>query len=583
MTHKISFRDLTLSDRDCFVKKEKQLYIESPSMGFATNWLWKDTYKAKIAWMEDCLLLAYEVNGETWYAYPLHQEKAVRVLGVKCLQTICHQEGRSLCFWGITKTQRQELEEAFPGCFEIEPNRDIFDYVYSREKLATLAGKKLSSKRNHIHRFEEGGAWTYEALQRENLEECWELELEWLKRQEELNGEFEEALRKENQSELEAEKKALQRALVHFEKLKLFGGLIRREGKVVAFTIGERLNEDTLLVHFEKANSQMQGAYQIINQQFVLHHPEFTWVNREEDTGDMGLRKAKLSYYPEQLLVKHIVKESPFVYATKQDRETITELWKSCFGDSQKYIDFYWENKWQENNMLCLWQDGNIVSMTSIFPAVYKNYNGREEKQVLYLYAVATDPLYRGKGYAGQLITHILDTTGKPLILCAATEELEEFYQKLGFQKAFQKEEWTYQLQDIPTEPTEAEGYTFHTQVTPELTQRFLKSREICWEWKPYISWDEAHCGYALEECLFTGGKVLETPYGFLLYHILEKDIEIVECTISKEFREKVFAVLCQQEGKNRLQYWNKGGMLLCPSGKEQDMQELGYLSLTLG
>jgi len=89
-------------------------------------------------------------------------------------------------------------------------------------------------------------------------------------------------------------------ALRLLEELKLTGGLIRVEGRVIAFAIGEPLNPDTFVVHIEKAFADIQGAYPIINQQFAANAAkDYLYVNREEDTGSEGLRKAKLSYRPD--------------------------------------------------------------------------------------------------------------------------------------------------------------------------------------------------------------------------------------------------------------------------------------------
>ena len=102
----------------------------------------------------------------------------------------------------------------------------------------------------------------------------------------------------------------LNQAMKYFDELHLEGGILRKAGEIVAFTIGERLNSDTYVVHFEKAFPEIQGAYPMINQQFVMHNcQEYSYVNREDDAGDEGLRKAKLSYYPDILLKNYTARE----------------------------------------------------------------------------------------------------------------------------------------------------------------------------------------------------------------------------------------------------------------------------------
>ena len=200
--------------------------------------------------------------------------------------------------------QEQEfalLEEWYPGRFEIEYDRDYADYVYETEKLATLSGKKLHGKRNHINKFKAmyEGRWSYEPMSESNLEECFQMALKW---------------RNENGCEEDEEKNAEMcvtlNALRLFKELELVGGILKIDGEVAAFTLGEPVCSDTFVVHIEKAYAEVQGAYPMINQQFVEHEcMDYQYVNREEDTGAEGLRKAKLSYRPAFMVEKGNVKE----------------------------------------------------------------------------------------------------------------------------------------------------------------------------------------------------------------------------------------------------------------------------------
>ena len=126
-------------------------------------------------------------------------------------------------------------------------------------------------------------------------------------------------------------------------------------------------------MHFEKAYPDLQGAYPMINQQFVLHECEgYAYVNREEDTGDPGLRKAKLSYYPDILLPKYELEESRVVYADpERDAPYIQEIWQKCFGDEEDYIQFYLKHRMTRENMLVIFRDGRPVSMASFLPVQY--------------------------------------------------------------------------------------------------------------------------------------------------------------------------------------------------------------------
>ena len=198
----------------------------------------------------------------------------------------------------IDPTMWEKLERWYPGRFRIEWMRDNADYIYERERLVSLAGKKLHGKRNHIKRFQDQNpGWSYESLRDDNIEACIDMAREWCRR----NCCIED-------DEKEEEFHLVIKALKNYKALHMKGGLLRNETGVIAFTLGSPISPDTFDVCFEKAFSEIQGAYPMINRQFAVHElQEYRYVNREEDLGVPGLRKAKLSYYPDILLEKGIV------------------------------------------------------------------------------------------------------------------------------------------------------------------------------------------------------------------------------------------------------------------------------------
>ena len=167
------------------------------------------------------------------------------------------------------------------------------------EKLATLSGKKLQSKRNLVNRFKAAyeGRWTYENMTKDNIKDAFAFHVHWCN----LNG---CALERDFQGET----CAIVQALHNFDYLNLRGGLLRLDGEVIAFTFGCKATDDMYVVQIEKADSNIPGAYQMINQQFVQHEcTGYQYVNREDDAGSEGLRKAKLSYRPAFLVEKGIL------------------------------------------------------------------------------------------------------------------------------------------------------------------------------------------------------------------------------------------------------------------------------------
>jgi hypothetical protein len=178
----------------------------------------------------------------------------------------------------------------------VEPIRNQYDYIYRRTNLATLHGRHLNAKRNHIHRFlAKHPDFEYRPLTPECFEECRRLTEIW---QEE----------KGVSDTINAEKQVMETIFSNWDALGMIGGSIFVDGRMVAFTYGSAVTTDTFDVCVEKADRHVEGAFTIINQQFAEHLPEqYVYLNREEDMGIPGLRQAKLSYHPEILLTYNVV------------------------------------------------------------------------------------------------------------------------------------------------------------------------------------------------------------------------------------------------------------------------------------
>lgn len=294
----IQFKRPELTDREMIHSYFTKYPSRSCEKTFANSYLWARFYGVEFAIVENTLIFKSEMNGIS-FTYPIGEKEDVKN-ALEFLMSYVKEKEEPFQLYLVTTEQFVQLEEWYPGRFEIEYNRDVADYVYESEKLATLSGKKLHAKRNHINKFKATFEdWSYEKLTKENIEECFQMALKWC----EQNGCRED-------DEKNSEICVTMNSLRLLEELELIGGILRVEGEVVAFTIGEPISDDTFVVHIEKAYAEIQGAYPMINQQFVEHEClKYKYVNREEDTGAEGLRKAKLSYRPVFLVEKGNVKE----------------------------------------------------------------------------------------------------------------------------------------------------------------------------------------------------------------------------------------------------------------------------------
>ena len=268
---------------------------------FTNLFVWSRAYHQEIARVDDFLVTHVCGRMGCSFMFPAGGGDLASV--IRKLEEEAAGRGEPLRLVCLTPRQMAELEEFFPGQFTFTADRDGYDYLYEIDRLADLGGKRLHAKRNHINRFMENNpSWTYEEITPESLGECLAMDKEWYRRSLAREGEAEER-------DLGDEGVALRQAMEHYQALGLEGGLIRVYGEVVAFTMGDLLNSDTYDVHFEKAYEELQGAYAMINREFARwvrgRHPNVRYLNREDDMGVEGLRKAKESYYPDQMVEKH--------------------------------------------------------------------------------------------------------------------------------------------------------------------------------------------------------------------------------------------------------------------------------------
>ena len=221
------------------------------------------------------------------------------------------ERGVPFRFWALTRKEADELEARFPGRFCIRPMRNSFDYVYDIERLCELKGKKLQAKRNHCNRFLQNHPhYRVLPITPELLPLCRQFTEQWYHSHDEenLDGDYEK------------EEIAIARAFDHFSDLQFHGIMLLDGDELMGFSMGNQIREDTFDVNFEKALPHVNGAYPMVNREFARYihtqFPAIRFLNREDDMGIEGLRRAKESYYPDLLLEKYLAEE--FVCTTDE-------------------------------------------------------------------------------------------------------------------------------------------------------------------------------------------------------------------------------------------------------------------------
>lgn len=292
----LNLHPLSLSDKPNVDSVVFSVGSRSADFNFGSMFMWDGKYRQLLSAEGERLFVLAHSGEAPIFPFPIGSGELKDA--VLSMRDYSAQNGFPLVIRGIEESGKAELEKLFPGKFDFTEDRDFSDYIYSAEKLASLSGKKLHAKRNFVNRFTAAHDWHFEKLESRHFPACRALLKSW-----------ENAAPENEKNSIRAEHLAIFRGFEHYEQLKLIGGALFAEERLVAFTIGEQIAEDTVDVHFEKALSEVDGAYQMINREFARllleAVPTLKYLNREDDMGLESLRRAKLSYHPEYILAKH--------------------------------------------------------------------------------------------------------------------------------------------------------------------------------------------------------------------------------------------------------------------------------------
>jgi len=263
---------------------------------FNALYAWGVIFNTELCFKDGFMFIRSGTKGNNFYQVPRGDGDIVKAM--ELIKHDAEKRGFEPALISVTDCMRERLDSLMPGVFEYEENRDSFDYIYNSKDLIELGGRTFHQKRNNVNKFKKllEGRYEYQDFSSKDLPEVYEFQKYWL----EMNTTL------ENRESLEGEMMVIERVFKHFDELEYIGGLIRVDGKIAAYTAGSRLCSDAFLISLEKADIQYPGIYQAINQFYAERNcVDVRYINREDDAGAEGLRKAKLSYHPEILLRKY--------------------------------------------------------------------------------------------------------------------------------------------------------------------------------------------------------------------------------------------------------------------------------------
>lgn len=410
----IPFRKVELSSREAIDALLKDNDTPICDYCFANIFAWQPVYYTEWANVCGVLVVRFRLDDGGWGYMPVGKGDISVV--VEALKQDAAE--RNIRFRLVSFDSR--YAGLFGPDYAVCDNPDYRDYIYSVEELCELRGRKFQPKRNHINRFESNYNYTFNLLGPSDFDDCVALESLWQARKCATMG--------VTCSGEGGEQCAIRRIFANYESLDMLGGVLRVEGRIAAFVVGSRLTSDTFCVHFEKADIDYEGVFPMINRLFALELAKkgYSYVNREEDMGLDGLRRAKQSYHPVRL-------EPKLGIALLAEREKQCRmLWHDVFGDDVEFIDSFLVEYYRPENMLVIERDGGVISMLYIVE-MQTDYG-----HTGYLYAIATCPEWRRKGFASELINRALEISRErgfaAVMLIPSGDDVKRFYQSFGFE-----------------------------------------------------------------------------------------------------------------------------------------------------
>ncbi|AEE96686.1 DUF2156 domain-containing protein [Mahella australiensis] len=291
----MDFRPLTLESKPLFDKYFIKFPLEISEYTFTNMYMWDHYYNSKYAVVDDYLCIIAYIEKQYVLLPPVGPKDDSLKNVLDAMMNLFQNEGWPFAMCRVPEFMAMQIKQWYPS-LNVEMDLDNSDYVYRTKDLIELAGRKYHAKKNFLNRFVKENNFQYVSLTSEYIDGCIDFAEKWLE------------IKDSNDEGLLHEHDAIKKALSHFDYLGLKGGIILIDRDIEAFSFGEMLTPDTANVHIEKANPNIPGLYVAINQMFCAHEwHDVPYINREQDLGIPGLRKAKQSYHPVRMIYKYAV------------------------------------------------------------------------------------------------------------------------------------------------------------------------------------------------------------------------------------------------------------------------------------
>lgn len=476
----INFRTIELKDKDLYKELLYQNDARSCQYSFGNLFMWG---LQEIAYLYNHIVLYSRFDCHCYYPFPIGNDDKKAVLDT--IFTDAKERGVCPCLTGLTETDKETLEALYPNQFYFHADRSNYDYVYNINDLADLKGRKLHRKRNHLKHFKKNHPdYMVTPISLENLECVRAFVSDWykLKLEENPDGDYRH------------EQEALEKALTHYEALEMEGLLLIENDEVLGFTIASQMSPDTYDVHYEKARGDIDGAYTTINSEFANYirnkHPHIKYLDREEDMGIPGLRKAKMSYFPHHLVKKYKAFPLRLSFEFSEPEESMLPelrvLWKEAFGDNDIFLNHFYSTAFDKSRcrVALTKKDASLsndVSSPNLAAALYWFDCTLGDQRIAYVYAVATAKEFRGNGACHLLLEdthkHLKSLGYSSVVLVPGNEALVHLYEGCEYELCTKRNRIECAAEDMRVELREIQKEEFAT-----LRREFLPANAVVQE-----------------------------------------------------------------------------------------------------
>ena len=505
----MEFKKLEFSDLETIRTYYQKYTNRTCDRTIGGSFMWRDYFHTMYAFVSDTLVMKCKKDGETVFCFPMGEEVDNALTEI---ENYCEKEGIAPEFVSLSLDEMEYLKKRYPAATIIE-NRDWSDYLYLTSDHANFSGRKFTTQRNHINKFLKNYEnWEFKRIDDETLCEV-----------RDFYKDYKTRFAKSEVTAVEEQEKTNE-VLDLYKDYGFEGYALYVDKKVVGFSIGEVIG-DVMFIHVEKADKSMDGVNTMLVMQFAkAFEGKVTYLNREEDVGDLGLRYSKTKYRPVDMVYKYEVNFKK-VEILENPWES-KPLYMESFSDTENFVNYYYEHMAKHNRILVLKTKDDIASMLHIVPKRFENLGEAD-----YYYAIATKKKHQKKGYMARLLKKAMKLSyrnGKGLVYLVPA--VDGLYEKFGFNTYGER----FSPLSIISKKNDYEKILY-TEYSEELFKRLQKifTENIAPDFEDYIVRDEAYYETLLQGLFTENGKVEiltkdEKDAGYLL----ESEVGIWEAAL---------------------------------------------------